>query len=52
MTETEIYCRVVDADGYRGTVLYIGPVAISKSKDEVWFGIKWDKAERGKHDGI
>lgn len=43
--------RVRDADGYRGTVMYIGPVAAAKNKTEIWLGIQWDKGDRGKHDG-
>jgi len=43
--------RVRDADGFRGTVKYVGPVAAAKNKSESWLGVEWDKAERGKHDG-
>lgn len=43
--------RVRDGDGYRGTVLYIGPVAAAKNKAENWLGVQWDKGDRGKHDG-
>lgn len=46
-----IGCRVRDADDYKGTVLYIGPVAAAKNKTELWLGVQWDKADRGKHDG-
>ena len=46
-----IGCRVRDGEGYRGVVRYIGPVAAAKNKAEIWLGIEWDKAERGKHDG-
>lgn len=31
-----------------GTVKYIGEVQGYKG---VWYGVEWDKAERGKHDG-
>ena len=44
-------CRVRDSDGFRGTVHYIGPVAAAKNKAEIWLGVQWDKADRGKHDG-
>jgi dynactin complex subunit len=44
-------CRVIDSEGYRATVRYIGPVAGAKNKDEIWFGVEWDNATRGKHDG-
>ena len=47
----EVGSRVRDADGYRGTVRYIGPVAAAKNKTEIWLGVQWDKADRGKHDG-
>lgn len=47
----EIGTRVKDADGFRATVRYIGPVASAKNKTEEWLGVEWDKQERGKHDG-
>jgi dynactin complex subunit len=50
-THYELYSRVVDGEGYKGTVLYIGGVAAAKNKEEIWLGIKWDKLDRGKHDG-
>lgn len=47
----EIGQRVSDAESYRGTVRYIGPVAAAKDPKETWLGIEWDKPNRGKHDG-
>jgi len=47
----QVGCRVKDADGYRATVRYIGPVAAAKNKTETWLGVQWDKGDRGKHDG-
>jgi CAP-Gly domain len=45
-------CRIRDvADGTRGTVKYIGPVAAAKNKTELWLGVEWDSTGRGKHDG-
>lgn len=45
-------CRIRDvADGNRGTVKYIGPVAAAKNKTELWLGVEWDSTGRGKHDG-
>lgn len=44
-------CRVVDSEGFKATVRYVGPVAGAKNVDEVWFGVEWDNASRGKHDG-
>jgi hypothetical protein len=44
-------CRVIDSEGYKATVRYIGPVAGAKNKEEIWFGVEWDNATRGKHDG-
>lgn len=32
-----------------GTILYVGPVAGTKSGD--WLGIEWDDASKGRHDG-
>jgi len=43
--------KVRDADGFRGTVRYIGPVAAAKNQEEDWLGIEWDVQSRGKHDG-
>lgn len=42
-----INSRVVDSDGFKGTVKYIGSVAAAKNKEEIWLGIVWDKADRG-----
>lgn len=39
------------ADGTRGTVKYVGPVAAAKNKTENWLGVEWDSSGRGKHDG-
>lgn len=44
-------CRVIDSEGYRATVRYIGPVAGAKNQQEIWYGVEWDNASRGKHDG-
>lgn len=49
--ELRIGQRVQDADGYRGSVRYIGPVVTSKSADTEWVGVEWDDGSRGKHDG-
>ncbi len=43
--------RIVDKDGYRGTVRYIGPVATSKTMGAIYAGIEWDDSTRGKNDG-
>ena len=43
--------RIQDADGYVGTIHYEGPVASAKSPHEVYVGVIWDDASRGKHDG-
>lgn len=42
---------MIDSEGFRATVRYIGPVAGAKNPNEVWFGVEWDNASRGKHDG-
>ncbi|KAF0719336.1 Aste57867_1120 [Aphanomyces stellatus] len=42
--------RVQDADGYRGTVRYEGPIH-SKNGTQVYWGVEWDEGSRGKHDG-
>ncbi|GBG34224.1 Tubulin-specific chaperone E [Hondaea fermentalgiana] len=42
---------VVDEEGYRGSVRYVGPVATAKKKDATWIGVEWADAGRGKHDG-
>lgn len=51
MSEFELNSRIIDHDGYKGTIKYIGKVASSKIKDDIWIGVEWDKVERGKHDG-
>ena len=43
--------RVVDSEGYKATVRYIGPVIGAKNQEEIWFGVEWDTSSRGKHDG-
>jgi hypothetical protein len=34
----QVYQRVADKDGFRGTVRYVGPVATSKTADAVYAG--------------
>lgn len=46
-----IGCRVVDNEGYKATVRYVGPVKGAKNPDEKWLGVEWDIPSRGKHDG-
>eukprot|EP01138_Halocafeteria_seosinensis_P002388 gb/GECG01002445.1/.p1 GENE.gb/GECG01002445.1/~~gb/GECG01002445.1/.p1 ORF type:complete len:639 (+),score=99.64 gb/GECG01002445.1/:1-1917(+) len=44
--------RVADAEGYVGTIRYLGPVSTSKNPDTTFVGVEWDEKEgRGKHDG-
>ena len=43
--------RIRDADGFCGTVVYVGPVASAKNAQETYAGIVWDDPSRGKHDG-
>lgn len=43
--------RVRDADGFVGTIQYVGPVASAKDSAEIYAGIVWDDGTRGKHDG-
>ena len=50
-TVYELGQRVSDAESYRGTIRYVGPVAAAKDPTENWLGIEWDKSNRGKHDG-
>lgn len=42
--------RIIDEEGYKGTVRYIGPVIVS-NPNTIWLGIEWDNNTRGKHDG-
>ncbi|KDO27510.1 hypothetical protein SPRG_06777 [Saprolegnia parasitica CBS 223.65] len=42
--------RVQDAEGFRGTLRYAGTIH-SKGSDAIYYGIEWDDASRGKHDG-
>ena len=34
---------------YLGTIQYSGPVPPTKGE---WYGVEWDDATRGKHDGV
>ena len=43
--------RIRDADGFLGTLRYVGPVASAKKTAELYAGVEWDDASRGKHDG-
>ena len=43
--------RIQDATGCTGTVVYVGPVASAADPQEIYLGIVWDQASRGKHDG-
>ena len=43
--------RIRDADGFLGTIRYVGPVASAKKTTELYAGVEWDDASRGKHDG-
>ena len=47
----QLNSRCRDADGFLGTVLYVGPVASAKKQTEVYVGVEWDDESRGKHDG-
>ena len=48
---TQLHTRIRDADGFVGTVAYVGSVASSKNPNEQYAGIVWDDSSRGKHDG-
>lgn len=50
-TFPSINTRIRDADGFIGTVAYVGTVASSKNPTEIYAGIVWDDHSRGKHDG-
>ncbi|GMI23545.1 hypothetical protein TeGR_g12704, partial [Tetraparma gracilis] len=43
--------RVLDSDGFLGTVRYVGPVASAKKQSDEYLGVEWDDDSRGKHDG-
>jgi tubulin-specific chaperone E len=50
--------RICDTAGYRGTVLFVGPVLTNeatdratKKKPTIYVGIEWDDVNRGKHNG-
>lgn len=44
-------CRIIDTEGYKATVQYIGTVVGAKNQSETWLGVEWDNQIRGKHDG-
>ncbi|CAM9155751.1 unnamed protein product [Ectocarpus sp. 4 AP-2014] len=43
--------RVVDGNGFRATVRYVGPVCTAKDPTTPWIGVEFDDPARGKHDG-
>eukprot|EP00752_Nemacystus_decipiens_P012382 g10974.t1 len=43
--------RVVDGNGFRATVRYVGPVCTAKDPTSLWIGVEFDDPARGKHDG-
>ena len=45
------YSRICDGEGYKGTIMYVGPVAGARNKSDTWLGVVWDKPGRGKNDG-
>lgn len=51
MENQRIGSRIRDADGYTGTVRYVGSVAHAKKASDVYLGVEWDNKKRGKHDG-
>lgn len=59
MTDTNFTIgKRVDIDGSKATIRYAGPLihevtgVLAKKKDELWYGIEWDHADRGKNNGI
>ena len=48
----------VSIESHKATILYAGPLlhevtgALALKKNELWFGIEWDDASRGKHNGV
>eukprot|EP01041_Mallomonas_annulata_P001141 gene1141-2208_t len=47
----QLFERIRDVDGFKGTIRYIGPVASAKNADDIWLGVEWDSKTRGKHNG-
>jgi hypothetical protein len=43
--------RMQDAEGFTGTIVYVGSVPSAKNSNEQYAGIIWDDPTRGKHDG-
>ena len=43
--------RLSDSDGFLATIRYVGPVASAKNSSEIYVGVEWDDASRGRHDG-
>lgn len=51
MNEPCIDCRIIDSEGYKATIKYIGPVKGAKNLEDIWLGVEWDCIGRGKHNG-
>eukprot|EP00906_Rhabdomonas_costata_P005731 RCo008523 len=47
----QIGSRVVDEEGYLGTVRYCGRIEDSPAPSALWLGVEWDDSSRGKYDG-
>lgn len=51
--------RIATESGDIGTIRYVGPVKVTGSiaafdehlKQDLWYGVEWDDAKRGKHNG-
>lgn len=46
-SEVLVGSRVMDHEGFRATVRYIGPVAAAKNREDIWIGVEWDNPSRG-----
>ena len=47
----EVGDRIKDSEGFLGKVRYVGSLVPAIDQTAIWYGIEWDEAIRGKHDG-
>ena len=43
--------KLIICESSIGKIKYVGPVYELKDDKEIWYGIEWMDASRGKHDG-
>jgi dynactin complex subunit len=49
--EIDLIGQRVRIKGELGTIWYFGPLKVAKAGTDNWYGIEWDNANKGKHNG-